>query len=519
MPNIYHRHDITGKGSYSGSGKYHNWNRTITRYLNGSVYASASQAQNYYPSYPGVTGSFVGGFYQNLEDTYIRPGYLYYSYPVSAGATNSYILKNKMLAILDVFYLRRYTFLSTTGFSINPAVTRIDNWVAWAIYNTSTGRFTGNYCTGTASRLDFNLTPLDSFADIVSAYNIQTAYSWSSITGVAAPTASYSTSFYTLKTGTTLSSAPGGQTIRIIAGHPTSQFLIRGTNLRFHGFLSYSSPFNATTYAFTTVAGLDSVNHTSAHISYGTSKYPTKNTETITHTVIPMCRLLTNSVNVSPYTSSIANAFLLTSGTGGAPTYGDVTATTVTNISTLVANPDASAQVTDSRTNATINIPLWMTGDIFYDDSVIFLESDNGDSNSPSVSFFDSGYYGTDVVYGYWDVEEQTWSDYVYYGALYNEYTVSDPFDGNVYTDPAVICSIPPDYHNVNYAQTIYVDINYSLEYDTQIYNDTALTNPFNGNDSWYYIGDASGGSLEPPLLYYISHDGKILDVHDCNKH
>jgi len=232
-----------------------------------------------------------------------------------------------------------------------------------------------------------------------------------------------------------------------------------------------------------------------------------------------MCRLLTDSVNVSPYTSGIANAFLLTSASGGVPTNGDVTATSVTNISTLVANPDASAQVTDSRTNNIINIPLWMTGDIFYDDSVILLESDNGDSNNPSVTFFDSGYYGTDVVYGYWDVEEQTWSDYVYYGALYNEYTVSDPFDGNVYIDPAVICSLSPDYHNVSYAQSIYVYIYDSLTYNTSVYIDSALTNPFHGNDSWYYIGDASGGSLEPPTLYYISNEGIILDVHDCNKH
>jgi hypothetical protein len=517
MPQLYHKHDIQTRIAYSAGTQSHNWNKTITRSINSSPNLWLLNSQGYFQSpYPGYAGNlttpYTGGFYENISDSYIQPGYLYPGYRKNSTGTPTYITGTKWLAILDVFKIQRYTVLSTSTFwgfpQVNPYYTvAYDNWVAWAIYDTATGQFTGNYCTGnTSARLKFNLTPLDSFADVVSQFNIKSSTTFQQLTGTSAPTAAFSTSFFTLKSGSTLSAS--GQSIRINAGHPTNQFTIQGSNMRFHGFLSYSGVFSTTTYAFVTFRTSDTVKHVGRNTQYGGSKYPERNTQDITHNVIPMCRLTSGTgVAVGTHTSNITNVFYSMNG-GDGFTGGGLTP--VTNLASLHPNPSESSTVLDNNL-APIEVPNWMTENIIKSETAIYLESDGG-----NVDYFDTGYYGTDTVYAFWDLDTQTWTGYTDYsggggGPTVYRYSITNPLDS---PDPNMICGMV-DHNSIPYPNVVF-STSSSLTQNDILYIDQAMSSAFDGMNQWYYIADAYGIPLFPKVTYLIDPSGNIATAWNC---
>jgi hypothetical protein len=511
MPQLYHKHDIQARITYSPSTNSY-WNKTILRDINLSPgllnINSPGVVYSYYPPY-------AGGYFQSISDSYIQAGYLYPGY--TKGNTGHptyspiYITGTKWLAILDVFQTKRYTILSTStyfGFpQANPYyATTYDNWVAWAIYDTATGQFTGNYCSDSNSaRLKFNLTPLASFPDTVSQFDITQGVGWQTKTGTSAPTSNFSTSFFTLKSGTTLGAS--GQTIRINAGHPTNQFTIKGKNMRFHGFISYSGVFSTTTYAFVTLKTLDTVNSVAKNNKWGYSQYPLRNAQVITHIPIPICRLTSGTaVTVGSHTSGVTNVFYSASGSDGFVGGGNVTPITV---STLHPYPYEYTTVSDIN-DAPINVPNWMTENIFKDETAVYLESDGG-----NVDYFDTGYYGSDSVFAFWDLDTQTWSGYTGYGGGPSYYTfILSDFLGGEGIDPMGLCGIP----NIPFNTTVYTSTSNISTLGTVFYTDTSLSTPYNGPQrGWYRIADSTGTELTPITLYLIDNNtGALLNLMGC---
>jgi hypothetical protein len=228
----------------------------------------------------------------------------------------------------------------------------------------------------------------------------------------------------------------------------------------------------------------------------------------VTHRAISLCTILNSgTVKIGNIATWNPGGVLTASLAGAFPSSSAIPINTLGS----TASQGESSSIIDINTNNYIDVPNWMTEEIF----VYGSGSMYGEGELPTLA--DSAYYGTSsapLVLAYWDNVTREWSEYQAYstGTTYYTWYISiilDPMN-NV---PA--CNNIPV---TTYVEAPVYTAESTLGLEVFLYTDTALTTPYNvpNGEGWYTFRDSDNQDIRPYVVYRVRPDSRITDTFEC---